>query len=253
MPIASWLVATHYRPRLLRAALAHLRAQVYPPGWIPEIVVVHHEKDLDAPAVVAELGDAAVSIATSHPTGGGKISVALGASVGELVLVADDDDFQSPARAMAAIAAHEAGALVSEIREFRYLHLATGNVVRWCGGGSPGRPAVIAGTARNYRRSTLVRCGGFKAIPRLVQKDVQARMAARLGAAAKVRDLTTTEIAHTTICVQHADNIWDDRPILARGVEADRGRYKLVGEGHWSDLPSFPARVAELLELPRTP
>jgi hypothetical protein len=248
MRVASWLVATHFRPRLLRAALQSIRAQVYPAGWIGEILVAHQDNDPEAGVIAADLGATAVS--TSATTGGGKRNAALKVATGELVLAADDDDYQSPGRAMAAIDAFERGAAISELREFRFLHLATGHVVRWNGRGNMQRPPVVVGTARNYRRSLLVRVGGWKSLPRLMDKDLQARISSRMsGPGARVHDLTTEALAAATICLQHDANIWDDRPQLLRGAEADRGRYRLVGEGHWSDAPSFPVAAAKHLEL----
>lgn len=248
MRVASWLVATHFRPRLLRAALQSIRAQIYPDGWTGEVIVAHHETDPKAAGIAAELG--ATAIATPAATGGGKRNAALKVASGDLVLAADDDDYQSPGRAMAAIRAFERGAAISEFREFRFLHLATGHVVRWNGRGTMASPPVVVGSARNYRRSLLVRVGGWKPLPRLMDKDLQARIASRLpGPIARVHDITTEDLAATTICIQHDANIWDDRPILRRGDEADRGRYRLIGEGHWSEVTGFPAGAASDLEL----
>jgi hypothetical protein len=247
MTLASWIVATHFRPQLLRACLESLRDQVYPAGWRGEIIVAHHELDTEGAAVAREFG--AATVATRAPTGGGKRNAALKAAAGDLVLVADDDDCQSPLRAGRAIAAHQAGHGISELREFRYLHLATGQVVRWCGRGDDGRPPVIVGTARNYRRSLLTRVGGWKPLPRMIEKDIQARITSRLpGKTGRAHDLGT-ELADSTVCIQHSANVWDDRPVPAKGKKIERGAFLLVGEGHWSEAHRFPAVVAERLGL----
>lgn len=247
MRVASWIVATHFRPRLLRAALESIAANRYPPHWIGEVIVAHHADDAEGARVAVACG--ARPITTTQDTGGGKRNAALRHAGGDLVLVADDDDLQSPLRAISAIRALEGGASISETKEFRYLHLATGNVVRWCGRGDERTPGVIVGTARNYRRSLLARVGGWKPLPRLIEKDIQARIASRMpGNASRATDLSG-DLADGTICLQHGENIWDDRPDVPPGQTVARGAFRLVGEGHWSQVPRFPGAVARSLGL----
>lgn len=245
--IATWLVATHYRPELLRVALASIADQVYPVGWTAEVVVAHHEGDRRGAEVARELGFQAV--ATSHETGGGKRTAGLKAAAGDLVLVADDDDHQHPDRARKAISAFEGGAGISELREFRYLHVESGAVVRWCGRGDAGRPPVTVGTARNYKRSILLRVGGWKPKPRLIEKDIHSRIRSRLpGALGRSKDLGT-DLSSGTVCLQHAENIWGDRPAVPKGKTVERGEFRLVGEGHWSEISDFPEVLAKRLDL----
>jgi len=246
--LASWIVATHFRPRLLRAALESIRDNTYPEGWTHEIIVAHHDNDPAAGVIAAELG--AQAVPTGQQTGGGKRNTALRYATGDLVLVADDDDCQSPLRARAAIEAYGKGYSISELREFRYLHVASGHVVRWCGRGSVSRAPVSVGTARNYRRGMLQRVGGWKPLPRMIEKDIQCRIAARMpGKSSRACDLGGAELAETTICLQHDANIWDDRPTLSKGQEFYRGDYRLVGEGHWTEAAGFPRAVAARLGL----
>lgn len=252
MRLASWIVATHFRPDLLRAALASIADNTYPAGWHAEVLVVHHVRDSTAASVVAgwsDLGLPCRALESRQETGGGKRSAALRVATGDLVLVADDDDCSSSARAAAAITAFEAGHQISETREFRYLHLATGNVTRWCGRGDHAHAPVTVGTARNYKRTLLTRTGGWRALPRLIEKDLHARIVSRHpGKTSRVRDLSD-ELADTTVCLQHGTNVWPDRPDLAKGAELYRGAFRLVGEGHWSQAPGFPAVVAARLGL----
>lgn len=248
--IASWIVATHYRPQLIRAALASIAAQRYPDGWTGQVVVVCHIDDHAGFDVARAFNAGGITILTDAQSGAGKRNQALRYATGELVLVADDDDYQHPDRARRAIEAYAAGAPISELREFRYVHLETGNVVRWCGRGERGVPPVAVGTARNYRRSVLDRVGGWKLLPRLIEKDIQRRISAKMpGAAGRAKDLGT-DLSSGTICVQHGANVWDDRPEVPRGDVVRRGEFFLRGEGHWSEIPDFPEDAARLLELP---
>lgn len=254
MPLASWIVCTHYRDQLLDACLQTLHDAVWPAGWEHEIVVGCHEDDVRGQTVAMMRGAKIATTRGKNP--GPKKNAALAASHGELVLSTDDDDMQSPMRPRLAVEAYEEGWKVSGIREFRYLHLENGHVVRWCGRGTAMRgskvardmPPVFVGTARNYKRSLLMSMNAWKDIPSLVEKDLQGRIAHRYGAEAKEKDLGI-ELANTTICVQHGSNIWGDRPCVPRGQEVIRGNYILVGEGHWSDVPGFPPVVAERLGL----
>lgn len=245
--IVSWIVATHFRPQLLRVALQSIADNLYPEGWTHEVIVAHMPKDTEAPKIALELG--ARPLSTRQDTGGGKRNAALRAVAGELVLVADDDDHQSPLRAALAIDAFTRGHNISEIKEFRYLHLASGNVVRWCGRGTAVRPAVTVGTARNYRRTLLVKCNGWRPLPRLIEKDIQARITSRMpGKFGRSHDLGTV-LSDGNIAIQHGDNVWDDRPDVPAGNGLWRGDYWLSGEGHWSKVPGFPPLLAERLEL----
>lgn len=252
---ASWIVATHFRPALLMAALRSIRANGYPDGWDYEVMVVHSIRDRLAVPVVQQLQDEGLnvfSLSSRDVTGGGKRTAGLHATTGDLVLAADDDDIQSPLRASTAIAAYTAGHAISELREFRYLHLETGQVVRWCGNGEAGMGQVVCGTARNYRRTMLLKAGGWKSIPRLIEKDLQARLNARFpGRSSRAVSLAQWDrsLTDTTICLQHGENVWGDRPALAKGEIANRGAFQLVGEGHWRELANFPPEAARALGL----
>lgn len=255
----SWIVATHYRRRLLETALMSIAANTYPEGWDYEVLVSHHDRDHQAREVIASFleGDRhhgvpglnVLPVQTHHETGGGKRTAALGAARGDLVLAADDDDIQSPLRARVAIEAFSRGHSLSEVREFRYLDLETGLVMRWKGHGEAGRGQVICGTARNYRRSMLQKVRGWKPLPRLIEKDLQSRIAAMFPRHSRAFELGTLEpTMHThTVCLQHGGNVWDDRPAIPRGAELDRGAFRIVGEGHYKDLPDLPSSFVWML------
>ena len=243
---ASWIVASHFRPRLLAATLPILRAAPWPDGWSGEIIVAHHENDPESGVIAARAG--AIAVPTSQPHPGGKRNTALKAVSGELILVTDDDDFQSLDRPRRAVAAYEAGHVLSGIREFRRLHLATGNVVRWSGSGKAGLPPVYCGTARNYKRTLLERHQGWRADLRsLEDSDLHRRIIKRRGSEKGVSEHDMGDaLALDTIIVQHSANIFE-RPEIRLGQTTMHGEYLLTGEGHYSQLADFPGHVAERL------
>lgn len=245
--LASWIVASHFRPRLLHATLSVLKEALWPAGWTSEIVVAYHENDPQSGIIAADLG--AIAVPTAQPTCGGKRNAALVASRGELILVSDDDDFSSPLRPTAAVAAYEAAHPITGIREFRRLHLATGMVIRWCGRGGdlvggPPMPRAFCSHARNYSREVVMRHGGWRAG---LKAQVDSDLLRRIISEPKIVELDLGDmLADTTIHTQHDANI-HARPEVAQGQRITFGEYVLVGEGHWTQAPYFPQAVASLL------
>lgn len=254
MKIATWLVVSHFRPHLLAATLDHLRTIDFPAGWRSEIVVAHAAGDRES-AAVARAADTIV-VPTNEPHPSGKRNAGLREATGELVMTTDDDDFQSPMRPALAIAAYDVGHKLSGIREFRRLHLASGNVVRYCGRGSsscfharyPDMTPVICGTARNYAARLLYQHGGWRAdLKSLEDHDLHKRITKRRGSEAGIREWDLGgSLADTTIICQHDQNIFE-RPEVAKGQVDRFGDYVLIGEGHWSELETFPVDVAQRL------
>lgn len=248
--VASWIVTSHYRPKLLAATLPVLLSARVPPHWMVELVVAHHCNDIESARVAASHG--AVLVPTQEPYPSGKRNAALKACTGQLVLTTDDDDFQSPMRLAMAIGAYMRGHRLSGIREFRRLHLDTGMVVHCYGrGGHPKAdlPPVFCGTARNYTRELLESRKGWKAeMAKLEDTDLHRRITKRAGSHHPgIRELDLGSVlANTTIVLQHGKNIFD-RPEVPRGGHLVHGEYVLVGEGHYTELDNFPQAVAEQL------
>lgn len=257
MKLASWIVTSHHRPALLAATLAHLRDGPglghLPYGWQMEIVVAHFASDRESADVAHKAG--CVVVPTTEPYPSGKRNAALRECLGELVMTTDDDDFQSPLRLSMAIAAHQNGHQLSGIREFRRLHLATGNVVRWLGRGQafqyrsdlPDLPPVTCGTARNYAREVLFRHHWDPRLSQMEDHDLHRRITKRRGGAAGIVEYDMGDVlATTTIIIQHDHNIFT-RPDVVKGKWIRHGDYILVGEGHWTEVADFPRSVADRL------
>jgi glycosyltransferase involved in cell wall biosynthesis len=253
--LASWIVTSHHRPELLRVTLGHLVNAIVPLGWQVEIVVVFHAGDEASATAAAPLASRVISSSAPHPSG--KRNDALKHCQGELVMVTDDDDFQSLVRVVSACAAYEAGYKLSGIKEFRRLHLASGNVVRYCGRGdlgyertgAPNLPPVTCGTARNYTRALLEQHHGWNAkLDKLEDHDLHRRIVKRRsGSDPGVAELDySAAVADTTIICQHDTNICP-RPEVKAGKVEVFGDYVLVGEGHWTQVPGFPIEVAAAL------
>lgn len=252
MRIASWIVASHFRPRLLDATLSALHESTVPPDWHLEIVVAYHANDPLSGIIASSHG--ATIVPTDEPHPGGKRNAACKFARGELLMATDDDDFQSPLRAFVAISAHLAGHELSGIREFRRLHLATGNIVRYCGRGrqvdtDPDLPPVFCGTARNYSRRLLEKHGGWNpTMPSLEDSDLHRRIIHRTGTEVGVTEHDLGDVlADSTIILQHDANIFRERPEIGRGQKTVFGEYLIVGEGHYTQVPNFPAAVARRL------
>lgn len=247
MPLASFLVPTHRRPKLLEAALATMARQHAPPGWEIEIVVAGDERDPGHEVCVFAGATAQWPIlyAATPPKKtnvGARRNAALKASRGELVMVADDDDLQSPQRAAAAIAAYVQGEPLSGTRLFHYLSLQTGALACWDGLPDVLRdhPDVEVGVAVNHSRRMLEEVHGWADVPRLVQKELARRLRKRRPHLVEV-DLSAS--ISDTICMQHEANIWTDRPFPAAGAHVDRGGFRITGLGHVRDHAHLARRL----------
>jgi len=239
--IASYIMATHFRPKLLDLCLTRIRSSIVPPDWKLEIVVAATESD-ESGIAVARKHD--VVLTTTTATGpGAKLSAAFYASRGNIIFVTGDDDLQSPNRLGCALRRHEDGAKICGIRKFRFLNLLTGMSTIWDG------PSARVGAGRSYTRDVIADIGAWKDLPRGIDTDLQNRLdnAQRYYKEEQLGD----GIGLDTVCLQHDANIWSDRQFPIKGETIKRGDFRIHGEGHYTEITDFPRDVRKLLKLPR--
>lgn len=249
MKLGSWIVATHYRPQLLRAVLSHLHACQWPEGWDYEICLGVHEQDREAIAIGREMG-AHIST-TPSATPGGKRNAALIIANGDLSLSVDDDDFCAPNWPIYAASALEDGYLWSGTREYRRLDMRTGQVTRWHGRGAfDGRdlPPVGHMVSRSYRTEALRTVHGWNDVLMIGEiSELRSRLLRRFGAACEIE--LSGDLADTTVYLQHDSNLVSDRPHVSAGQTVRHGPWVVTGEGSWTEAKNFPVIVANRLGL----
>jgi len=230
VPLASWIIPAHYRPHLLGAALRSIYGQLLvPSAWRQEVIVVHMRDDLASAEIAAGFGAALVS--TDLPFAGAKRTLGFRHSQGDLLLVGDDDDLQSPVFLAAAVAAYEAGHPITAVREFRYVELPSGRCARWSGHHKYGPEA---GYHRTYARGVLDDIGGWVEASRGVDTLTHRKIIAT-GRWPLEHDISQVElgglrIADTMLNLQHGANIWR-REFPPLGRSAMWGQWGLRGEG----------------------
>lgn len=232
--VASYILATHRRPHLLPHAIAALQRSVVPDGWRMEVVLCHPtDESYSFPGVVH------TSAALTDK--GSQITRALGVSTGELVLVTDDDDLQSPTRLKAAIWEYESGAAASGFNHLQYVHVPSGRVTHWSG---PPRCAV--GTMA-FARHWLVNAGGWGQVERYADSRLMERLSGvGFDPVHDVRYLPKY-VAKQSVFLDHGNNISGDRPQPTQ--PARHGAFMLTHGGHWRDLADLPQHTRESLEV----
>ena len=223
---AAFLVPTTHRPELLAAVLRSLQGQEdVPPGWHIEILVSGHPTD-PGRLLAALIGGR--YIPTGSPNVGAKLNAMLPHTDAELLMLADDDDLQSPWRAKEAIEAYMGGADMTASSVIHFLEVATGNVARWAG------RAEMVGTTVSVSAAVVRQIGGWADIPR--GKDTPFwRQAKRTKTHFKFVDLAD-RLGDTTIALQHAQNIWP-RTFPEEGVGAKKGAFRILGKGPVAKMP----------------
>jgi SAM-dependent methyltransferase len=214
---ASFLVATHHRPDLLRLCLTTLKAQEVPEGWSVEILVGGRAADLGK-AVAEEFG--ATYLPVDHDWVTHKINVMVNHARGELLLLADDDDLQPPNRLAAAVRAHDRGADYSASGRLWFYDIEHDRLTQWVG------PPALVGTSMSIRTSTVKAVRGWP----LIGKGKDGPMAKRLREHGALFADLSGEIGDGLVALQHGANIWR-RPVVEKGATARKGSFEIKGFG----------------------
>jgi len=126
--LASFFLATHYRPLPLLVSLASMqRQEALPRGWGIEMVVAGRPND--PASLLIPLIEGARYICVDDGRAGPKVLAALEASRGEILMRGADDDLSPPRRARCAIQAYKNGLQVTGLSTFW-----GGGLAFWYGG-----------------------------------------------------------------------------------------------------------------------
>lgn len=219
MPLASWLLPTHYRPNRLAECLEHLLAQELPVGWELEILIGHCADDPQ------HHEDSRIrSYVTRSTRVGGRLTELLFRSRGELVLVTGDDDWQDRSRTQAAIHAHQDGALMTGLSRFKFQNFETGKQCVWKL--RQGYDPLIAGACMSYTKELLVSVQGWPDSSRWIDGALRSRIYGKL------KSLPWVDAAPDCPGTAFGDgngNISTGRPFPAPGVSRSYGRYIVTG------------------------
>jgi len=232
---AAFLVAATDRPLLLAYVLRSLQTQVPVPDWGIEILVGGAADDPSR--VIAELAGARYVICEgSYP--GHKINEMRKATDAELLMLADDDDLQSPHRARGAIEAMVAGALWSSTSGFFCVNQDTKMASWWKG------PPKLVGTTLSITATAAAAVEGWPPMPE--GKDGQCANHVRRKFHVPCMDLVGV-IGETTVTIQHAKNIHQRRPFPRFGISKGCGEFTVTGKGSASEI-SLPDSLAPILK-----
>jgi len=219
---AAFLMATTNRPRLLEAALKHLRSQEVPKGWGMSILVGGEADDPGRKVAEATPGVRYV-VVPEGSTVTDKLNACLLETSATIVLEADDDDLQVPGRLAAAVRAYELGADWSGSSAMWFVDLLSGKTAHWVG--TPAARGLI-GTSLSFKREILERVGGW---PK-ASKNKDAQLKKKLAAVPGVKYVDLTSELCGTVGLQHGANI-KSRPFPRRGDTTKVGKFRVEGRG----------------------
>jgi hypothetical protein len=237
---AVFLVATHNRPQLLAAVLHHLSLQQVPAGWDYEILVAGQEGD-PGQGVVARF-ERARFFSTASAKVTDKLNHLAKHTEAELLLMADDDDLQPPNRLAAAVRSLEQGAQWSGSGLHRFLNTATGAMARWDGRAISGH----VGTSISITRQLFLKVGGYPSVAAGKDGHLEYRIRTK-ATTGRFADISK-DIGEGLICLQHGANI-NTRPFPAKGEKRTKGKFSIVGEGHWTSANLSDAVQQTIREL----
>ena len=237
---ATFFVATHHRPKMLKTCLEHLQKQQTPDGWVYNILVSGMSDDL---GMVTAKNAGVPYLISQSPTVTSKLNLMLeNSEESTLILKADDDDIQPPDRLMAAVGAYKAGAAWSGIGLLYFYDIYEDRVMRWKGDATWG----LVGTAMNYNADLLRQVKGW---PTRVKGEDGAL--ATLIKALKAPFKEVTNKMGVVVCCQHGKNLYP-RPVVEANGRATRGGFVIHGEGSLQKS-SLPPSIKSLPALARQP
>ena len=241
LPLVSILLATK-RPRFLPWALASVTAQTYPA--LELVLALHGGPFAEVERRVAELPHPAkvVRVPESEPLGA-VLNAATEASGGALLTKMDDDDAYGAAHVWDLVLAHEysRAQLVGKGIEFFYL-AASDRTISWRRGDNERyRVSLPAGGTLLVARGDLDQAGGWRKVPRGVDKALMEDI---------LRTGGSVYLTHGTgfLLVRHGlSHTWtnrngDDDYLLARADRTWAGWNPAVAGIETPDL-AHPARV----------
>ncbi len=237
---AAFLIPTNYRPDLLCLALDSLWAQrECQSGWSTSIWVSGRSDD-PGKQVAAKYRARFVPCETGD-TPGHKIETLRAIVSADLLMLADDDDIQSPNRTRAAIQAYTEGYEWSSTGTHLCFHTTSHEVALWVG------LTIQVGTTLSVSSEAARKAGGWPCMPSGKDGLFAQRMKPL-----PIIDLAD-EIGWETIVLQHANNINQGRPFPEKGTTVKRGKFMVTGLGQGLDADVPPATRQQLVTLLESP
>lgn len=224
---ATWIIATNYRPTILRATLRCALNQVPVPGWEVTATVAGASDD---PGALVAAQEGALYVPTKEQFPGHRWQAAFEASDCDVVMLTGDDDLQPGCRLSGMVRAWEQGHRWTTDQVVRYVHLSSGESSIWVG------EDLYIGSSMTIGADLLRSAGGF---PTHIRQGLDGAISKRLADAGADRHVRGGE--WPVLCLQHAGNLWP-RLCPPKGMVWDARYYKILGDGHWRDVPMDSAQ-----------
>jgi hypothetical protein len=237
---ATWILATHYRPELLREVLRLALAQDPVEGWEVAAVVSGHPDD-PGREVCDDLGVTYAPTKKWWP--GQRWESARQMADGELLMLTGDDDLPPPYRLADTVKALEAGAEWCVSSVVRFCEVSTLKVAAWHG------EARHSGCAFSITAEAMEMAGGF---PCHLQQGLDGAVSMRLTEAGYV-PYDCRGVGVGTLCLEHSANMWP-RAFPDAGQTAQKAPWTIIGQGPLRENASTsPGQIAAVMRLHNSP
>lgn len=168
-----------------------------------------------------------------------KLNACLVASDAELILAADDDDYQPSNRLEMAVRLHGSGADWSGTGLLYFYDVSSHKLMEWYGEAQKG----LVGTSMSFRGSVLRKAGGWPTR----RKGKDGPMARRFRSQTPTpRFKALPGETEPFLCVQHSSNLWR-RPIVEKGQRLMRGGFMIRGLGKLEEVDLIPTATKKAL------